>query len=47
MSRRSPHLEVIWPGTAECSLMRKQTLHNNKNKQKKSNKQEQSGSILK
>lgn len=27
MSRRSPHLEAIWPEIAECSSMRRQTLH--------------------
>lgn len=27
MSRRSPHLEEIWPQTAECSSMTRQTLH--------------------
>lgn len=32
MSRRSPHLEAIWPETAECSSMRRQTLHNSENK---------------
>lgn len=31
MSRRSRHLEVIWPETAECSLMRRQTLRSSKN----------------
>lgn len=32
MSRRSPHLEVIWPETAKRSSMRRRTLHDNKNK---------------
>lgn len=31
MSRRTPHLEAIWPETAECSSMRRRTLHNSKN----------------
>lgn len=30
-SRRSPHLEAIWPETAERSSMRRRTLHNSEN----------------
>ena len=48
-SRRILHLEVIWPETAECSLMRMQTLQeseHNRNLEKRDIRHDASIPIL-